>query len=246
MKEDIHTQFQINDIREQMFYDCVRERTADEKKKEKAYINAFRKFSKSGWLPYLVDLEKMSRGTIILLAEKPTDSVREYIYQKYCENNFRACKRLKKRLDGYFQGGNDYYRSFNVLYRKKEFLGCCMMLFALIEQRIRQHYCTNTQPENLVPRALDDIFNDINFKFGIYSMHPSRVLCQKSLVNLLRNYFENAKNFINEPEYMNRNFLMHGMAKREYSHIDCIQLMCILDYFCHFEMEAKKANEEKL
>ena len=96
MKEDIHTQFQINDIREQMFYDCVRERTADEKKKEKLYIKAFRKFSESGWLPYLVDLEDISRSTIVLLSEKSTASVREYIYQKYCENNFRACKRLKK------------------------------------------------------------------------------------------------------------------------------------------------------
>lgn len=221
-----------------------RERTESEKGKEKTYRNAFREFSKSGWLPYLVDFD-ISRLEIIALSRQDPVFIDSYIYEKYCEKNYRCCKKLKRRLDNYFRCKNHYYSSFIVLYKNKDFFGCCVILFALIEQKLREHADIDGQPERLIPKALDDIFKNIDYKYGIYSNHPSRVLCQKSLSHLLELYYRNADSFVCEPDNMNRNFLMHGMAKRQYTHRDCIQLMCILDYLCHFE-EKGKSSDEKL
>lgn len=220
-----------------------RERTNSEKSKEKRFRSAFKEFSKSGWLPYLVDLD-ISRLEITVLSKRDPVLIDNFIYRKYCEKNYRCCKKLKKRLDGYFNAENHYYKSFAILYRNKEFFGCCMILFALIEQKLRLHAATDGQPDNLVPKAMDDIFKNMNFKYGIYSSHPSRVLCQKSLSYLINLYYKNADGFVCEPDSMNRNFLLHGMAKRQYTHKDCIQLMCILDYLCHFEEESRACDEK--
>lgn len=213
-----------------------RERTDSEKNKEKRFRSAFKEFSKSGWLPYLVDFD-ISRMEIIALSKREPVFIDDFIYRKYCEKNYRCCRKLKKRLDGYFKAENHYYKSFSVLYKNRKFFGCCMILFALIEQKLRLHAAADGQPDNLVPKALDDIFKNMDFKYGIYSSHPSRVLCQKALSYLMNLYYKSAEGFVCEPDSMNRNFLLHGMAKREYTRKDCIQLMSILDYLCHFEEE---------
>lgn len=210
--------------------DNSRKRSSAEKQKAKANKKAFDKFSASGWIPYLEGFN-LAIPDIIKLSELSPEEIDDYIWSRFTTQNDKKCKILIKRLEQIKYDSPHYFTCAKLLYDRKEYMGCAMMAFALIEQRLRY---SGASPHEF-GAFLEAKFGVQDRRFGIYNEHPTKYLLNSAVGKLLEEYYREANDFVNEPSEMRRAFLMHGMAKREYTQRDCIKLFSILDFICKFE-----------
>lgn len=210
--------------------DKARERTPLEKQEAKAYKKAFENFASSGWIPYLQDFE-FSNRSIVRLSELNAKEVDNYIWCEFTAHHNKKCKKMINRLAQVTFENPHYFACARILYDKKEYLGCSMMICALIEQKLRNNGAT----PYTFGIFMSNVFGDQELRFGIYNDHPIKYLLTPAVSKIMEEIYKDADDFSNEGDVISRPFLMHGMAKRGYTQKECIQLFCILDFICKFE-----------
>lgn len=217
-----------------------RQPTKEDEARNGKYKRAFEKIAESGWLPpYSLEL---SIPDIVELSQYEPQWIDDYIYSLFAAKHFHRCKLLIRRLEKYTYSNPQYYTCAMILYHKKEYMGCCMMTVALIEQIIISTAGTKGAVAARVKETLKRSYVDKQVPLGGYCKYPPEYLMEAPLEKILGLYFKNISHFYPEPDNINRNFLMHGMAKREYTQRDCIKLFVILDFIGHLIKEAQNAQ----
>ena len=75
-------------------------------------------------------------------------------------------------------------------------------------------------------RATKIIYNDIDDKS--YDHFEFDLLYCFNTLSCLSTLFESSNNFENEPNHINRHFMMHGMSNRKVTYHDCIKLFLLV------------------
>ena len=217
------------------FYKNIfRKPTREETRHYKIYKAAFRDFTKSGWIPPYMAQFKLSIPDIVHLSKLPSKQLDDFIYNKFTEKHYKNCKVLIKIIKTYNFPNPRFLSGAIILYNKKEYTSCCVLLFTLIEQLIRNTVpkgnSTNSN-DNIPPKVKLFLDKTLNPKPVLgYPSQPQHYLMKAALDNVLEKYFKKANDFQNEPEEINRNYLAHGMAKREYTHRDCMKLFVVIHF----------------
>ncbi len=103
---------------------------------------------------------------------------------------------------------------------------CAMLLVSMIDRQLLQYQKRKNRDNIKVGRAaLDIIENNIKTKDIYNDLIQWNSFC---FLKYLFDYDQNHKNFITEPNVINRNFLMHGMTNKVISKTDCIKLFVAL------------------
>lgn len=206
-----------------------RKPTEEDKVRNQTLRDAAKKFSESGWIiPYYTSLE-ISRQSILQLSKETPEQIDDFMYRQFkkqCSREFRLLIRSLKKLT--FE--NPQYLSCALaLYKKRQYLGCCTMILALIEQKMRSVIGRRVRT---VAKQSDMFIKNTFEAFPLdgWERHPIGDFVEDALRELLSTYFASANDFSNEPSVINRNFLMHGMAIREYTDRDCIKLFLLLNF----------------
>ncbi len=112
-------------------------------------------------------------------------------------------------------------------YKHKSYMSCAMLLLSIIDAR----FLLTSEDENGLKRKLtstlaleklEEIKEEKTLDFVF--------LIETNTLFILCNMFKHAHNFKKEPDYINRNFLFHGLSKRRIDKYDCIKLFIICSY----------------
>ncbi|GEM_PF-2664106 len=193
-------------------------------------IRKSEELGKSGWVvcPYWkVEIDK---GETILDTwyRKILNNSCEDIALFFQKNNYE----LLNNLIGYsiFQIPTHMYSwmiEARTLFSDKKYLSCAMVLTAILEGSIRN--CPIEQWKQHLTIYYGSVTENLKLKDSeenlidkLYDFH----YILKSLNIFIENYFNGKKRFedLEEPSYLERNWLMHGMTQRTVSEIDCIKL----------------------
>lgn len=113
------------------------------------------------------------------------------------------------------------------LFLEKKYLSCSMVLTAILEGSIRN--CPIESWKFRLTEYYGSVRDNIKLKDSeetlIGTLYDFQYIL-KSLNIFIENYFDGKKPFprYEEPSYLERNWLMHGMTQRTVSEIDCIKL----------------------
>lgn len=104
------------------------------------------------------------------------------------------------------------------------FTACASLLLSLIDGTLISSF-VNEQFENKKTgkvagqRIIDETDKNIYFFIpGIFGLQS------KNFQTYMAQLFERANNFTDEPKCLNRNYVHHGMSKRQITNVDCIKL----------------------
>lgn len=110
-------------------------------------------------------------------------------------------------------------------YENQNYIAVTMMTIGLIERKLLLN-----QPEKIKFKTGEKIFTYLKSSFDKKEDDGSFTwMTYISLLTFIYNLFEKANNFIDEPPYLNRNYIMHGLSNRIINKIDCIKLVYVLD-----------------
>lgn len=210
--------------------------TMDDKARNGEFKRAFIKFSDSGWIPYL----NFSIPQIVNLSKHEPQWIDDYVYAYFVAKNFRECKLVIKRLKKFRFDNPRYFTCAMTLYRKKEYMGCCMMILALIEQTISHVAGRNGAVLPRSKKTIENAFLHRRTPFGGYPEASTKYLMMTPFEKIMGEYFKSVSKDDPEPPTINRNMLMHGVARREYTHRDCIKLFVFLEFIGHLVWEEDK------
>lgn len=115
----------------------------------------------------------------------------------------------------------DEVRFLFKLLKNKKYKVCSMIIFSFIDCVVINLQKSSTKK---LPKQIKDIIPKESFNIG-YLYFESSLICK-----LLEEYYKRADDFRNEEKYnlLNRNFLLHGMSKREISKFECVKLLLLL------------------
>jgi hypothetical protein len=107
-------------------------------------------------------------------------------------------------------------------FKNNQYKACAMLLCAMIEASL-----IKIQPKEQwrkVGRGAVRRFKEETI--GIVSLEESKILCLRAanVLSFLYMLFDDANDFRSEPKHLNRNFIFHGMSKRDVRRKDCIKL----------------------
>lgn len=113
-------------------------------------------------------------------------------------------------------------------FNNKKYKSCAMMLFSMIEAFfIRRQGIKPGENKKIGAvagkRALDRAIDGKEERAALFTifMYSNILSCSAKL-------FESGKNFVCQPEIINRNFLNHGLLNARVKRMDCIQLFLLL------------------
>ena len=216
---------EFQNIIEDAINHLFRNPTREDNARNGKYKRAFEKFAESGWIPpYSLDL---SIPDIVELSNRDAQWIDDYIYSLFTAKHYQKSKLLIKRLKKYRYDNPRYYTCAMILYCKKEYMGCCMMICALIEQTLVHAVGSKGSVSSQAKKSVEKAYENKQTSFGGYGKSPTEYLMIKPLEKVLGAYFKSCEK---EPPNINRNFLMHGTAKEKYDHRDCVKLFVILDF----------------
>lgn len=119
-------------------------------------------------------------------------------------------------------------------YKNKKYKSCAMILFSLLDAKlIRMQKRSTTKRRDTGIKAAKNIKSrieeehDINKKLFLSLSHNNLFAC-------LSTFFDNANDFKVQPEILNRNFLTHGMYRKNVRKRDCVQLFLLYYHFLDF------------
>ncbi|WP_145152785.1 hypothetical protein [Paenibacillus xylanexedens] len=165
----------------------------------------------------------------------------ESIADYYLENNYS----LLENINGYSRNEvnrRDWFMEAENLFEMKMFTSCAMLLTAILEESIRK--C----PIDTWKQKITVFFNEaiktkvedyyINNRIEPLSRYIETILLLPSINAFINQYFKSGHRFgkDNEPHFLERNWLMHGMTNRTVTESDCVKLfnvICSLNYVIH-------------
>lgn len=117
-------------------------------------------------------------------------------------------------------------------FENKQYKACCLLLFGIIDSCLIEQQKSSSNNNHLLVgnRAVNSFENKLKDKFDMYDINEvfSLVFYFENLIECLHTYFSFGNNFKNEPNIINRNYISHGMNKRNVQKKDCIQLFLTL------------------
>lgn len=147
----------------------------------------------------------------------------------------------------------DWLNEAEKLFYNKHYIGCAMVLTAIFEQSIRKCPIDEWRKkvscfyDDAIKKKVEDFYKDSSIE--PLSRYIETVLIIPSIDGFIDKYFNNGKfesknnisnktqfNESNEPLYLERNWLMHGLTQRKITETDCIKLfnvICSLHYVLH-------------
>lgn len=163
----------------------------------------------------------------------------------------------KEKIKGFFKD-NDYkllnhirgYARFEVekynwwteaedLFDKKFYFGCALILAAILEREIRKCPIDNWR-QQITRYFKDSVTNKIvqiyqDDKIEPISKYIDTLLLIPSLDGFIKSFYNSGYTFENkiEPNFVERNWLMHGMTNRKISEEDCIKLFNVNGSLCY-------------
>lgn len=157
---------------------------------------------------------------------KPTKKNIKELYESYSSG-----KRFKELVESImsFEVINKQY-CFEAIkcYKKKCYLACSSLLFSVIDShfiaknKLNEKRQRRTLNQQLAVECLNDIEKETSFEYFF--------LIQSNALLMLSKYYSHGKDFKEEPLYVNRSFVDHGMVKRKVTRQDCIKLFILCSY----------------
>ena len=135
-------------------------------------------------------------------------------------------KQLFKLKSELFELTNDsrIFTEAMLCFENKCYTACASLLIALIDgELIRSSYLSNENKKTgarASKRVVEKVAKDE--QYGLPGLFYLELLNYQMFINIL---FERANDFKKEPRHINRNYLHHGMSKRNVLKRDCIKLL---------------------
>lgn len=126
-------------------------------------------------------------------------------------------------------GKNPDLSSAIFCYRQGEYKACALLLFSLIETLLICRQIKNPRVGHGAVKLLSDAHESLQIEeaFSTFLRHTCLLSCLNTL-------FAKADGFKNPMGIINRNFLSHGMAERNITKKDCIQLFLVFSNLQNF------------
>lgn len=183
------------------------------------YINAYKQWGYYGWtaFPFMSDQDFQTFPE----SKEFADQVMFPLCTK--ENLFKLVEEIK---DYKILSNHDLDEAL-FCFRKKHYKPCAYMLLSFIE-RLLIITAKQIKPTSHAysGRATKIIYDDIDDKS--YDHFEFDLLYCFNTLSCLNTLFESSNNFENEPNHINRHFMMHGMSNRKVSYHDCIKLFLLV------------------
>lgn len=123
-------------------------------------------------------------------------------------------------------------------FENKQYKSCALILCGIIDAKLirkmpKPKKENKTRPSGIT--AIKELKRQIDIKFKIDGgLTLFELLCYTNLFSCLSTVFAKGNDFKEEPAVINRNFIGHGMNRREVRRRDCIQLFLLLNNFVEF------------
>lgn len=202
--------------------------TITEEDKEKLLEN-YSMFGKLGWtIPPYADLYTFNK-----LPQNGDDAykiLKEYTNKENIENLFVELSQIKgiKKSDL-----NEAIECF----KNRHYKACALIIFSIIDAKL-----IRSQPRKIESkryrrpagkRAIKKLFENIEMRYIEETMLFTQ-LYQVNILEALKTVFEDANDFKQQPNIINRNFLTHGMMHRKVYRRDCVMLFFLLFNFYQY------------
>jgi len=171
------------------------------------------------------------------------DNQAEKIVNYFLEENYS----LLKNINGYSRlkvDRHDWFTEAEFLFEKHHYSSCAMLLTAILEESIRKcpiegwFYKVIIFFDNAIHNKIEDYYNK---NLEPLNKYLETVLLLPSIDGFIDQYFNSGYHFgkkeenrmKEEPPFLERNWLMHGLTKREVVESDCVKLfnvICSLHY----------------
>ncbi len=113
--------------------------------------------------------------------------------------------------------------------RAKKFKSCALLLFSIIDSLLFSIGKNYSEPLN----TLNKIIKQTNSNIESYNSEYLFYKCQLcAFTNSLQIIYKHGDNFKKQPQIINRNFLAHGMLKRDVNKCDCLKTIALLENLC--------------
>jgi hypothetical protein len=176
------------------------------------------------WYNTWYDLQKNGEG------EQITDFFRKDDYKLL--NHIRGYIRFE--VEKY-----DWLTEADDLFNTKNYFGCTLILAAILEREIRKCPIDNWRCKTTcyfkdsVTDKIIQIYHDD--KIEPISRYIDTLLLLPSLDGFIESFYNSGYTFENkvEPDFLERNWLMHGMTNRRISEVDCIRLFNVIGTLCY-------------
>lgn len=167
----------------------------------------------------------------------------EEITNYFLENDYS----LLKNINGYSRfevERHDWFIEAENLFERHNYTSCAMLLTAILEESIRKcpiekwAYKVICFYDNAIHKKIEDYYNR---NLEPLNRYIETVILLPSIDGFINNYFNSGYHFgkdkenknKEEPSFLERNWLMHGLTKREVVESDCVKLfnvICSLHY----------------
>ena len=172
------------------------------------------------------------------------DGVAENISNYFSENNYSLLKNINA-FSRFKVSRYEWFCEAEELFIEKHFTSCAMLLTAILEESVRKcpikewRWQIDVFFKDAVLSKIKDYYNK---ELEPLNRYIETILLLPSLNGFIKKYFnsgirferdENNKDKRSEPSFLERNWLMHGMTKRDITENDCIKLfnaICSLHY----------------
>lgn len=113
-------------------------------------------------------------------------------------------------------------------YENRQYKACALMLFGIIDAKlIRSQKRQKSRRREVCSKAVRQLTQKLEKKYNTSSFFYS-VLRYYGTTECLNMFFKSGDYFVKEPDVINRNFVGHGMNRRNVRKKDCIQLFLAL------------------
>ncbi|RCX07391.1 hypothetical protein DFR58_1548 [Anaerobacterium chartisolvens] len=167
----------------------------------------------------------------------------EKINDYFLENDYLLLKRINERTR-YGVNRPDWFYEAEILFEKHYYTSCAMLLTAVLEESIRKSpiggwfYKVTNFFDKAVHNKIEDYYNK---NLEPLNRYIETVILLPAIDGFINNYFDSGYHFgkdkgnrdKEEPYFLERNWLMHGLTKRKVVEADCVKLfnvICSLDY----------------
>lgn len=185
-----------------------------------------------GWA-LIDDLPKEETYFISVNNVKEADNLIEQFISEEIINNLIQKTEENTNADLYF------VEAKNCFYEEK-YLSCILILFSMIDGICVNAQLTSSQRRKLADKFAKKILESEDLNEISISQYIRIVMPLKAIKVL----FADGNDFISEPDFPNRNFLLHGMSKRKVTKIDCIKVLSVLNNLLEIEEIIKEDTKQ--
>lgn len=193
------------------------------KEHRKILIESHRKWGKFGWTWIPIE-------TLNFYDDPPVDAndayerVKLYCFPRYADLLFDDLRKTDINKSD--------LKSAIFCFQNQQYKACSLLLFGIIDAELIYKMPKSCKAGNRRPSGIGAI-NALK-RNEESKRQLSLLLHGVNLFSCLETFFANGNDFEDEPAIINRNFIAHGMNKREVCQQDCVQLFLALYNLTHF------------